>query len=447
MSWRILTVALCAACASPREATLTIEDAEERLLGRAPEPELVASALELADLDALSLTPPTAAELADPGSDGYWHGAAYAFAAPVREARARALATLAREGSAGAPGPVGLRVMDHELGGDAALLEAVATFDLIGLLGLGPSTAARELARAESLRAVANLEVALWNARFDVDRARVDEAASYWLVGDLSLLMGEAQEDLPRVEILEEHGRLGEAAAAAVRSQVAGLRVAITRALEGSNAARARTLAAAGMLEGPIHEVAPIRVPEVDELPMLEVRDHPELRAARVALAVEEARLRAIAARAWPGLQAGPQLGFPEGGLDPLRLGGMLALTLPLPSSYAGALEAAAVERDRAVERYEERWLQLSTTLQESQRRARIAGGRLDAAKQMEQASAQAWSAARAAFRAGRVGAAEWRHALRGRIQALELVRAAERDVARGALDAYRAVGPRGGVR
>jgi len=178
MYWRPFTLALCAACASPPEATFTIDDAEDRVLARAPEPELVARALDLADLDALTLTPPTAAELADPSSDGYWHGAAYAFAPPVREARARALAALAREGSAGAPGPVGVRVVDHEVGGDDVLFEMVATFDLIGLLGLGPSAAAKELARADSLRALADLEVALWDARFAVDRARVDEAAS-----------------------------------------------------------------------------------------------------------------------------------------------------------------------------------------------------------------------------------------------------------------------------
>lgn len=447
MNWKPFTLAFCAACASPREATTHIQDAEAAVSARVPEFALVERALELADLDALGLAAPTAAELADSTTDGYWHGAAYAFAPPVREARARALAALAREGAAGAPGPVQVRAVDHEFGGDDVLIESVASFDLIGLLGLGPSAAARQVARGESLAALSALELALWTARFEVDLQRVDLAASYRRAERSRALLEEAREDLPRVEILEGHGRLGTAAADAARGQVEAVRVALGRDLHAIPIGRARVAVAVGLPLEQVDDPGPMALERaLDDEPLL-CLDHPALRSRRVELALTEARLRAVAARAWPGIQAGPHLGFPGGDLDPLRVGGLFALSLPFPSSYEGPLEAAAVERDRSVERYEETWLELGTRLEAARKRYAISRARLEAARAVDTASEGAWSAARAAFRVGKVGVAEWNDALERRRDAVNLAVEAARDAARAALEAQRAAGPQGGVR
>ncbi len=448
MHWRLLPLALCAACASPREATTHIEDAEERVLARVPEAEIVERALALADLNALGIDPPTAAELADPGADGYWHAAAYTFAPPVRDARAKALAALAREGAAGAPGPVGLRTVDHEFGGADVLFESVATFDLIGLLGVGPSAAAQRLARAESLSALTSLELALWEARFAVDQDRISLAAVRERHRRTLALLDEAREDLPRVDILARTGRLGDAIAASARAQVDAVGAAADQRRSALSAGRARLAIASGLpyeRVDPEHTTGTLERELAGDLPLSDA--HPALRARRVELAVAEARLRAVATRAWPGLQAGPHLGFPDGDFGEVRVGGLLALSLPFPSTYAGPLEAAAVERDRVVERYEETLLELSVAFASALERHAAAQDRLAAAREVDAASTAAWAATRAAFRASRADAMAWREALQRRLGALNLVVDAAEEVARTALDVERAAGPQGGAR
>lgn len=450
MYTRTLALALCAACASPREATHHIQDAEAQVLARAPEPELVERALELADLGSLGLSRPTAAELADPSTAGYWHGAAYAFAPRVCEARAQALSALGREGSAGAPGPAGLRVMDHEFGGEDVLAESVATFDLVGLLGIGPSASAAKVARAESVTALAALELALFDARFAVDHARVAGAASSWLSGALSDLSAQARLDLPRVEILEEHGRIGVAAGSGARGKLAALQVATGRANDGNTAARLALAAAAGL---PLERTMSPDRSLLDqglgpEAPLdLALGQHPELRVARVELSLAEARLRAVARRAWPGIEVGPHLGLPAGDLGDLRVGGLFGLRLPFPSAYQGPLEAAAVMRDRAGERYGEVWLSLQNALAEASLRWDQARERHAAALEADFASSLAWTGTRAAFRVGRASVAEWIDALGTRVNTIVMVVAAAEDAARAALDAERAAGLQGGVR
>ena len=327
---------------------------------RTPSAQLAAEALALADLQVLQLTCPGVEDLASPRSDAYWHTCAWAYAAPVRAARRDALAALAQRSAAGAPQPANLTAVDHEFGGADTLVEAVATFDLVGLLGLGPSGAARALASVEALAAVARLERELWAARFTVDRARVRYTAAWGRHRRLLELADEARRDRRRLEILHDRGRLSEAAW--TRSTAAQLAVAA----EASRAADDLTLALADLVTA---SGLPPRHPSLRFDSLLELREslalslppfpggtsaletHPELRAARVAVAVSEARLRTIAAAAWPGLQIGPHLGFPGDGVN---LGGVLQLTLPFPSQWRGALEAAEHERARSLEELEE---------------------------------------------------------------------------------------------
>lgn len=442
---RISAAFLCAACAAPRAADTTIAASAESIDQRSPTAELVASALELADLDALSLAPPTAKECADPSLDGYWYGAAYAFAPAVREARALALAALAREEAAGAPGPVGLRLVDHEAGGDDTLIEAVATLDLLRLLGVGPASAEIALARATSLRALATLGSALWEAPFAVDRARIDLEAAQLRARLQAELSNEAGSDLDRVAILEERGRLGAAPAAVARGQAQATRGAFEAARGSAARARAGLALAAGLVPEAV-----ANTPEWDMLdrgsrsPAAIDPDHPALRAARLDLAVAEARLRSVAARAWPDLRLGPHLGFPAGGLDPLRLGGVFTAMAPVPSSYEGLMEAAAVERDRALERYAEAVLALRIGLDAAGTRLEAAERRVAAASSAERATAQAWDAARSVFRAGGP-LAPWINAHERRRMAMEAHVAARAERARAELEARRVAGPRPG--
>lgn len=443
---KISAALLCAACAAPRAADTTLTASASSIDGREPSADLVASALELADLDALSITLPSADELADPSRDGYWHGAAFAFAPAVREARAAALAALAREEAAGAPGPIGLRLVDHEFGGDGTLVEAVATFDLLRLLGVGPAGAETALARATSLRALATLGSAIWEAPFAVDRARIDVEAADLRARLQTELADEAEADLVRVTVLEERGRLGAAPAGVARGQTEATRGARDAARGAAARARGSVALAAGLRLQTVEGASAWRMLERSpDAPAAIDPDHPALRVIRLDLAVAEARLRSVAARAWPSLRLGPHLGFPAGELDPLRLGGVFMAMAPVPSSYEGLMEAAAVERDRVLERYAEAVLALRVGLDAAAARLAAAEQRVVATASAERATAQAWEAARSGFRTGGP-LAPWIDAHERRRMAIELHVAARAERARAALEARRLAGPRAGV-
>lgn len=408
-----------------------------------PDASLVEEALRLADLGVLGFVAPAAEAVADPAHDAYWHVAAFAFAPAVREARAAALATLARESAAGAPGPIIGRLVDHEFGGDDVLVESVATLDLVGLLGLGPAGAARELAEARSLLALAALDDALWRAPIEVDRARIDLEAAAERGARLRALHAEAKADLARVEILADRGRIGASMTATARGMTSATEAAFGRAAGELAAARGRLATAAGLAPSRV-EAAPVwgLLSRSPELPAAVAPDHPSLRRMRLQLSVAEASLRSEAARSWPGLRLGPHFGFPGGDLDPLRLGGLLGVSVPFPSSYEGVVEAAVIERDRALERYAEAVLALRADLAASAGRAAAAEGQLAAAIEAERATAAAWKATRAGFRNGRVDVAQWISVQERRRMSIDALVAAKGMRARAALDARRAAGP-----
>ena len=379
---RISAAFLCAACAAPRAADTTIAASAASIDQRSPTAEVVASALELADLDALSLAPPTAEECADPSRDGYWHGAAYAFAPAVREARAIALAALAREEAAGAPGPLGLRLVDHEAGGDDTLIEAVATLDLLRLLGVGPASAEIALARATSLRALATLGSALWEAPFAVDRARIDLEAAQLRARLQAELADEAGSDLDRVAILEERDASGAAPAAVARGQAQATRGALeaargsagdepgpaSRWRRASSPRTVRTLRPGTCSSGTPDARLQRSIPTIR-------------RCARPGWIWRSPRPpafggRARVARPAPGTASRLPVRRPRSA-SPRR--GLTAMA-PVPSSYEGLMEAAAVERDRALERYAEAVLALRIGLDAAATRLEAAERRVVAA-------------------------------------------------------------------
>lgn len=434
---------LCAACAAPRAAHQTIAEATADYENRVPELEILDEALRLADLEALSIHLPSREEIADPRRDAYWHASAYAFAPKVRDARSAVLATLALEGAAGAPDPVAVRFVDHEFGGDDTLFESVATWDLLGLLGAGPNRAQRELAEATSLARLANLGLALWEAPFAVDRARIALETASLREERLAALLEEARSDLARVQLLAERGRIGASPAAMARGQVHAIEAALDAARQARVAARAQLAREAGLPPERVRQTpAWGLLARPHDVPAGCDPDHPVLRSARLELALAEARLRAVAAQAWPNLRFGPHLAFPSGGLDPLRLGGVFAASVPTPARYEGPMEAAAVERDRALERYAERVWGMRLNLEEAIQRAQLAGDRERSAGEVEAASASAWRAVRAGFQHSRSSVGEWSDALERRRGAIEQWVQAHSSRALAQLETQRVAGP-----
>ena len=438
---------LCSACASVPAASSRADQAEGLALTRQPELETVRAALELVELERIALAPPTSEQLADPGSAGFWHGAAYAFSPAVREARARLLAQLGEARSAGASGPIQASLTDHEFGGGDARLESVISFDLIGWLGLGPSGAQRELAREESLLALAQLESALWSARFEVDRARLDFGAARERVLAIAALSRELSSDLARVDILARRGRLSAAQESRARASRERLEDARAEAEQVLARARGELARASGL---PAEHAAFERVPRELRFDALEAElpesceNHPRLRAARLAAGVAEARLRAAAAEAWPGLRLGPHLGFPAGDGSEINIGGALQLSWPVPGAYRGRIAARAAERDRSLERYQEEWLELGNALLEARTSLQLALERRDRrAPALLAAAGAGWSAVRARFRVGRATVGEWSEAVERELSALTREIEARRATGVAWLELAQGAGPR----
>lgn len=442
-------VALAASCASVPPASYSAADVAGAVAAREPEPELVREALALADLEALDLREPTAADVADPARAAYWQACASAWNPAVRAARRAALAAIGRSSSAGAPGPVELGVVDHDLGGGDPLVESVVTFDLIGLLGIGPSAAERRLADVEALAAAARLERAVWGALFDVQRARVRLASAEARAAELATVLAQAEEDIARVRILDARGRISPAMADAARAETA----ALARAVSSFADAVAEGRSAVARVAGLPYEHAAVHADHGGALEAADadaerppvggprlVGKHPELRAMRLELAVADARLRATAARAWPGVRIGPHLGFPE---DDFQLGAVVQLALPFPSQWRGELEAAEQEREARREALEDAYLALCARGAEASERLRAAQGRArDQAGTVRDAAAGAWEATRLRFRVREADVAEWMDALERR-RATALLAIDDREAAAlAALDLAEAAGP-----
>jgi len=352
----LLILALGAACASVPPAPLV--DAELAAGLQARDPRLIADVADLSGLEPLALARPTVEELADSHSEGFWRGCAFAWNPQVRMARRELAAALQSVGAAGKPGAVALGAEneDFENLGDETKLEL--TFDLLGLLGLEPSRAQKAGARAQVERARSGLERALWNANFEVERARVRLGAAQARLGLLHGLLADVQLQDVRLEILGRRGRLSEVDVRMAELVVHELEHAISQERARVALLRADLAQASGLW--PEHEALSspgpellhsdrASLPEVSALELL--ADHPQLRELRSEYALAEAALREIAAQAWPSLRAGPILRFMP---SDLILGGLLDAELPWPGSVEPRVLAAVQQRESARERLED---------------------------------------------------------------------------------------------
>jgi len=385
-----------------------------------------ASALELLPERSTSLTARTPEDLEDPRATAFWEAAADAFGAAQRAARREALARTAAATSAGAPEPVRVSVTDHNFDPDAALLEAMVTFDLLGVLGAGPNAAAREVADAAQLVALGEYERVLWRGRVQVRRARLTLAGVRGRVAALDELARSAEPGLRRIAVLEEHGRVPADLAAGARAMAARLeRLRSVAAVEEAEAVRALALAAGLAPDDRALEAVQSDLLDADPhgshlaATAAAAQRHPDLRARELAYALAEARVRAVAARAWPGVALGPHIGAPDGSLDPLQWGGLLRLRLPWPSAWEGELAAAAQRREAAREAYEDAALALAAEARSAEERVRSLEARVGATTVvLDEGTRAVWDATTAAFLVAQRDAGAWIGALERRTNA-----------------------------
>ena len=188
------------ACVSAQRQELSSSDLHTALSLRESGPPAVLEACDLAGLDALALPRPTPEECADPRSAGYWRACALAWNPNVRAARRELQRTLGAARFAGGPDAIGVGLETKELADTGRETMLSATFDLLALLGVGPSAVAREAARIDVMRAHSQLESAVWTATFDVERARVHLAASRMREALLARFLSEVSAQSARFE-------------------------------------------------------------------------------------------------------------------------------------------------------------------------------------------------------------------------------------------------------
>jgi hypothetical protein len=418
---------------------------------RATELADVEHALELADVGPLALeAPQVPSELRADRAD-FWRACAFAWNPAVRQARRQVLAMRAERRSAGAPGPLELRVDNTDLGGSQRETEVTLTFDLLGVFGLGPVAAARELAATEERRALAELERAVWMAGFEVDRARVDLAVARAKRNALQILWDDADEDAPRIDILDARGWTAPTATGWAKANLHRLEHWISDAMTAEAAARAELAIAAGLpadhpaldqVTAAAAEVA--RPDDVDwsavDAPAL-LAGVPELRDMRLACSVAEARLRRVAAERWPNIRLGPKAVFVPNEVLP---GAMLDVELPWPGSVDGRVDAAVQECLAAVDGLEDALVAALARVRERRTELEQAILRLrEHAPSVDEASARMWVSARARFDADPSALDMWSLALKDRSESLMMMIEARGQFALALLDYDEARGPR----
>ena len=441
------------ACRAPETDPLETAELVSAVSARDASPAELGAALELAGLRPLALAPPTEEALLDPQRAEFWHACAWAWSPTTREARRRLQAAQARAGSAGRPQPIRASIETRELDDPDANSRLMLTFDLLGLLGIGPAAAARALADAETRAALSGLEEAMWAARFDVDAARVRLAAVRAARADLDALHQEAEDEVARIEILDRNGRIATGALASAR--LALHKLAEQREQLAQDEARAREALAivAGLTpeasaldangrelieQWLMHAVDRSNQTEVMAAELLE--RVPQLRGLLLDYAIAEARLRETASRRWPSLALGPHLFW---GDSDLLLGSVISSGLPWPDSLDGEIAAVSVEREAARERIEDGLLAVQAGRRSALQRQAAAldmleQGSLPVADQ----SARLWTAARARFAVDPQGLEAWAHALTERMKALRGLHSARAEAVLAAMEIERLTGP-----
>ena len=438
------------ACATPAPApidpaaTVHAVEARSAALGAAVE------ALSWTGLEGLELERPRPATPASPVDRSTWRAAVLAFNPEVRMARREVLTLEARRDGAGLPGKIGvdgeLLAFDEDLESEVA-----ATFDVLGLLGLGPSRAAKALADAATRAAYGKAEAAVWSAYWSIDAAVGAVALAHDRRARLEALLLEARADWGRADSLAAEGRISAGDLARARAIVLDVERMATMAERDLAEARQEIAIECGLAaddsllqgidsrwlerEDELAAIAPI--PAAVDL----VQRHPVPRAALLEYAVAEAELRAAAAEQWPELRIGPKLVFKPGETVPGVMGG---LEIPFPGTADAAIRAALSERDGARERFEDAVVRLLAEAAGARARRDTALVERELAKRQVELTEESWRAARAKFSIEPMALEGWAMALEQRAQAVAALATARATVLREAarVNEYSGTGP-----
>ena len=442
----LIVAGLGSGCASVGEPQLAPDEVLGALDQRVEGPAKILNALDLAGLDVLELPRPTLEECADPRTAGFWRACALAWNPTVRAARRDLERALAAANLAGQAQAIEGGVESMDLSDLERETKVSVTFDLLGLLGLGPAQVAREAARVDVLRAHSRLESAVWSAVFDVERARVRLAATRKRHAELARLLDQVDAQTARFQVLERRGRLSDADVASVAAAAhevehamssekireAGLRAGLARVSGLGFEHAAFGEVGSEVLMEPSADPGPRSAREVLE-------QDPALRELTLEFAQAEMRVRAVAASAWPTLRAGPQLTLMP---SELLVGGLLDLSVPWPGTVEKQMRIARVERDASRERVEDA-LQFALARVASLREILSEQHLLadEHAPELDDAEERTWQAVNARLRYGRATAMEWTLAARTRRMPLVALVDAREAAKLAALDLAEACG------
>ncbi|MFT7620205.1 MAG: outer membrane protein TolC [Planctomycetota bacterium] len=438
-------VLLITACASPPAEPIEDEHVAKSIESRSDGPEVLESALGMISAKELAFLPSHWQEhVNDPGHLSYWQACALAWTPEVRQARRNLEAAIGRERAAGYPGPLTASERVGDFGDPDLSNEVVATFDLLGVLGLGPVAAAEELADARTRAAYGALEVAAWRAIFSVSRAATRLVAVRAERSALEAHFGEAKQGADRARFLLERGRLGSAPVSRIKSFLGqlGARVA---ALKAEEAQRWADLSVASGLSMGTTKKAIFSLNVLQDSLRVEKSKflmtnsvallgfHPQLRQLHLEYAIAEARIRSEAAEAWPKINIGPRFDIKP---DDFLTGGVVRLSLPWPGSIDGRVEAAVAERSAARQRLEDELVKVSARLTASiERRSTLQKSAQQYATPALESSQVTWRGMRARFQVDESIWDLWTDALQLRRNAISTYYQNQRDLLLAKID------------
>jgi outer membrane protein TolC len=231
----------------------------------------------------------------------------------------------------------------------------------------------------------------------------------------------ELAQDLARIAVLRAHGRIGEADALAALAAGEELERRRSLAREEALEARLALALAAGLADDhpALEAVKGAALASFDALAEdlpdqpptdAELERHPRVRELRRRFELAEADVRRGVALAWPTVGLGPMFTSEGFGVDDMRIGGVLRLSLPFPSRWRGVLDAALERRAGIIAAFEDELLALELRAAKSEARAAEvrarAGGPSHA---LAVAATEGWRATHTSFRVGRTDPLMWR--------------------------------------
>ncbi len=443
-----LVVSISFSCATPPEDPIDDTQLVSSLESRTHDMALLRQALSQVSVGELSLLPSNWEDIvSNPNTTTYWQARALAWERNSRQARWSLAVELAKTESAGFPDPIEVSQRTDDLSDLGLNNQINVVFDLLGILGLGRAPAEAALARRECRAALGALELSTWRANFDVLGALVDLACAQGKESDLSLELKEARRGKKRAQELVNMGRIG----VADQSRIDGFLdlLGSTRADTAAEVARfqSRMATASGLLANSqairnidsqvldaIDSFTKSRKPEPSMSALL--NSHPQLRLDRLNYAVTEAKLRSVAAEAWPKVGLGPRFEFNS---DSFLTGGILRLSFPWPGSIGGLIEAAAQERAAARARLQDSLLDVTAKLRQASRSRRVLEqARVSRVIPAYQASAITWRGQQARFQVDEKSWDLWTDSLNLRRRAIIAYWDNRRDCLKAAIEEMR---------